>query len=592
MGSRFQYLALGNQKDIRLVFVNQISSSGRMHCTMIPVDRFNLPSAEPGFTAISYRWGDERVKGELEMRNVYAEGEVHIAEDYCVKELPQSTLDMLLELHETGRIRGKWFWIDYLSLDQSNVSEKSAQVKRMGTVFELAVEVLVYTGPAVPSTQLAMTFWEALERTFEAFPRRGQDGELILYSHEELLGHTFTTWASPEWKALQEHLTRPYFRRLWVIQEVVLAQNAIYLWGSYALSALEIALFVDWDLRSNLSMLLYQHDSSCWFSVKMITEVVFLRMYRTVENRDWIGVLSLVVWSCDGAYTTDPRDRIYGVLGLLYGDDICIVPNYSPENTVYDLYTDATKRSLATATSFDIMYGAGIGWEQNYVGLPSWVPDFTTTFSHRPGQHLRAGIGGSDESVKPLTPHPVSGAVVQVEDDPYTEWYLSTAIEMVKTVHPAPWSDAFFNSFWRTLTFNSIASAETELGQDSPVEYGITFANLDVVRASGIRAETVVNAASNVQRERFLTTAMDSGSKHTVCITGSGMVVLAPRLTETADVVAVCLGARAPFVLRATNFEKDGKKVYRFVGTGYAHELNDGIHIAASKTALGSIILR
>ncbi|KAK0292106.1 hypothetical protein LTR91_000100 [Friedmanniomyces endolithicus] len=607
---------------------------------MIHMDRYNLLPG-PGFLALSYRWGDENIIGTMQLRNIFVDDTTDIAEDYETKELPQSTLDMLVELHKTERLTGRWFWIDVLCLNQADILEKSAQVRLMGSIFELASEALVYVGPEIESTALAMEFWERLRVIFAELPQVDADGQILYLSHEESLRYTGATWASPEWEAIQKHLTRPWFRRLWVMQEAVLPHSVIYIWGRFALTAHDMRLFPYWDMRSSLSMMLYQHDSSCWFSAKRIAEIAFLRSNRTQANKHWIGVLHNLVWWCDGAHATDPRDRIYGLLGLLGGEDLGIVPDYSPENTVESVYTDATRRSLTRHGSFNIMYGAGAGWKKdNLMGnnggetwfkqpdtqseadpsmttfetaLPSWVPDFNRTFAHLPGDHLSAGIG--HVAVEPAafegdfliipgyvvdtitlmmdfkSPRPLSGEVAEVEEDPYTTWYLRTALELMKVRHPSPWSASFYASFWRTLTFYTSNVAD-DVAQFPPAEYGDTLASLDVVKESGILTDSSTRVSTSVQRQRFLTTAMAFGSWHAVCVTSSGSVGLVPRYTKVGDVVAVCPGARAPFVLRPTESETGGKKVFQFVGTGYVHELNDGIHVAASKGSLESIVLR
>ncbi|KAK0912450.1 hypothetical protein LTR02_002834 [Friedmanniomyces endolithicus] len=636
----FQYKPLGSEKTIRLLKITRISHSDFLHCTMIHMDRYNLLSGS-GFIALSYRWGDESIIGTMQLRNVFMHGTTEIAEDYETKELPQSTLDMLVELYKTERITDRWFWIDVLCLNQADILEKSAQVRLMGSIFELASEALVYVGPEIESTALAMDFWEKLRVTFAELPRVDADGKMLYQSHEELLRYTDTTWASPEWEAMQKHLTRPWFRRLWVMQEAVLPRSVIYVWGRFALTAHDMRLFPYWDMRSSLSMMLYQHDSSCWYSAKMISEIAFLRSNRTQANKQWVGVLHNLVWWCDGAHATDPRDRIYGLLGLLDGEDLGIVPDYSLGNTVENVYTDATKRSMTRHPGFNVMYGAGIGWKKNNLmgnnagetwfkqpdpqseadpsmttfetSLPSWVPDFNRTFAHLPGDHLSAGMGhvpvepvafDGDFLILPAyvvdtvtlmmdftSPRPLSGAKVEVQDDPYTTWYLRNALELVKTRHPPPWSAPFYASFWRTLTFNT-SDVASDVAQFPPAEYGDTLASLDVVKESGILANSSTRVSTSVQRQRFLTTATAFGSWHAVCVTSSGWVGLVPRYTTIGDVIAVCPGARAPVVLRSTGNERDGKKLFQFVGTGYVHELNNGIHVAASKGKLESIVLR
>ncbi|KAI4616036.1 hypothetical protein J4E83_006706 [Alternaria metachromatica] len=48
------------------------------------------------------------------------------------------------------------FWIDAICIDQSNLSEKSIQVQRMGNIFASAALVLAWLGPAADESELAL----------------------------------------------------------------------------------------------------------------------------------------------------------------------------------------------------------------------------------------------------------------------------------------------------------------------------------------------------------------------------------------------------------------------------------------------------
>lgn len=76
--------------------------------------------------------------------------------------------------------------------------------------------------------------------------------------------------------------------------------------------------------------------------------------------------------------TSDPRDQVYGLLGLI---DLGIVPDYSENTTVADDFLEACRKCLK-ATSPNILFFAGSkhGGNGPYsireLDLPSWVPDW------------------------------------------------------------------------------------------------------------------------------------------------------------------------------------------------------------------------
>lgn len=183
-----------------------------------------------------------------------------------------------------------------------------------------------------------------------------------------------------------------------------------------------------------------------------------------------------------------------------------------------------------------------------------------------------------------------------VTEDAYTTWYLSSAIQLGTSGRPKPWTLEYFEAFWRTLTFNSIVNEEhAEGGRPSPPKYGDTLARLQVVAETGILPLSCKDPELQVQqqeKERLLTTIIGSSYGRALGMTQRKQPILSPRGSLSDDVVAVAIGARVPFVLRATGESEAGIKVFRLVGTAYVHELDAGIHVAAARSPLEIVILR
>ncbi|KAM5368730.1 hypothetical protein ACJZ2D_009396 [Fusarium nematophilum] len=85
-----------------------------------------------------------------------------------------------------------------------------------------------------------------------------------------------------------------------------------------------------------------------------------------------------------GLQASNPKDHIYGLLNLSQLD---IIPDYSKEKSVGDVYRDyvaALLKAVSTGsprewTPVDPLFflsWAGIGLFENEVGLPSWAPNF------------------------------------------------------------------------------------------------------------------------------------------------------------------------------------------------------------------------
>jgi hypothetical protein len=70
---------------------------------------------------------------------------------------------------------------------------------------------------------------------------------------------------------------------------------------------------------------------------------------------------------------TDPRDKLYALLGVDDVRDIPVHPNY--QHSVLQVYTDFTVDYIKTRADLEILAEAGIGIPKRDLQLPSWVPD-------------------------------------------------------------------------------------------------------------------------------------------------------------------------------------------------------------------------
>ncbi|KAK7912282.1 hypothetical protein PG985_014763 [Apiospora marii] len=622
----FKYQGLASDESVRLLRVDRLDGSdGSVLCTLLHVDRHDPPTGV-SWIALSYRWGDEKDLVTLGLREVLgvASGVPSDAPNdaYARTQAPRSALDMILSLYHSGHIADKWIWIDYICLNQQDLVEKSVQVGLMGSVYSLSAQTIVYTGPASPSTPTAMDFLKMLKSIFEKLDQtdgRGpSNGSAI--TCQDLLEVTGTSSGSLEWAALRDLLMRPWFGRLWVMQEAVLPRDVLFIWGQYSLSWAELETLADWDTRSNLFALLGNAKGG-WAAISTLKKINLLRRNRDGATRGHKCGLSFALYACDATTSFDPRDRIYGMLGLLYGRGaaIDIKPDYSPENTAAAVFTDATLKWTMQNDSFDLVYGAGIGLPRDVEGLPSWVPDYTKSLPQYPAAHLRAGKGdfrslaleplkfqGSDfevqaflidtiDSVLPYKTLGRSSEYTNIEEDDQVAWYLEQAILHVSQVYPVPWPENLAARFVRTLTCNSVVLSGVDGGAPSPAGYDRAFAQLAIVRKLGVFDHPPPvrpgQTPTAQERQSFLTTVAGYMSDNTICTVPRGRVALVPRRAEPGDVVAVCPGARLPFILRPSCRGTASSQRFQMVGTGYVHDFNDGIHIAKSFGKLDSVIL-
>lgn len=227
--------------------------------------------------------------------------------------------------------RPRKLWIDSISINQEDIPERSRHVLRMNKIYKQASQVLVWLGESVASTETAITWFQE----WSTYRWMGvQHDNLPFYMLEDRQ----RARRSPEdVAAVAEFLSRPWWSRVWTFQEVVLATKAELICGTYVLSWDAFATAIDTYQGSSLHNIAYG----------IAAESVLTRWaYSMTEygggnaNR----ILSTVVRRTMYFQATDPRDKIYGILGLEFPeagwDKINIVPDYdAPLEDVYGAIT-------------------------------------------------------------------------------------------------------------------------------------------------------------------------------------------------------------------------------------------------------------
>ena len=121
------------------------------------------------------------------------------------------------------------------------------------------------------------------------------------------------------------------------------------------------------------------------------------------------SLLNLLILSRSNA-ATDPRDKVYGLLGLAE-DDVAkqITPDYSKERSAAKLYIEVAQAYIRKGEGVKLLQHAGIdsvesaafrqkaGIADPVAGLPSWVPDW----SHKPRHMFEHNLYNSSRSSEP-----------------------------------------------------------------------------------------------------------------------------------------------------------------------------------------------
>ncbi|KAH6620861.1 hypothetical protein B0J18DRAFT_209691 [Chaetomium sp. MPI-SDFR-AT-0129] len=134
---------------------------------------------------------------------------------------------------------------------------------------------------------------------------------------------------SPLWKSVASLFSRPWFWRIWVIQEVVLAQSAVVKWGHAEM---------DWRWIGLASAILRTNYSSICEVMKMggVYNAYFMFRLSTMSDLPPLTLSFIQLLRLTRQFeVTDVRDRIYGLLGIRTTDNdpeaglLFLRPDYS-----------------------------------------------------------------------------------------------------------------------------------------------------------------------------------------------------------------------------------------------------------------------
>ncbi|PMD41093.1 hypothetical protein L207DRAFT_632593 [Hyaloscypha variabilis F] len=211
-------------------------------------------------------------------------------------------------------------WIDALCIHQQNVHERNHQVSQMGRIYNRARRVIVWLGPSDSGSKI---FFGLLSRGGTTYVSLLRDIKITL---ERNLGVPI-----PE---IHSVFSRPYWKRLWIIQEVLLARELIIQCGNDHCSSSLLSWFVghkSHHLR-NISTELDDHLPNQDFRgiVKTITAlestipVRFIRQrlgpFGKFENDDVKSLVGFTLFQLfsdyEDAECVDQRDKIFGLYSL------------------------------------------------------------------------------------------------------------------------------------------------------------------------------------------------------------------------------------------------------------------------------------
>jgi Heterokaryon incompatibility protein (HET) len=342
--------------EIRLLQILPGKGSDILRCRLIRVP-LRYP---PDFNTLSYTWG---TSPETHEAKVNLTEKIQLDNKaYLVAPNLLSALQFYRE-HYTEPL-----WVDYLCINQSNVAERGRQVLLMRRIYGSSHKVLVWLGDEADDSALAIDF---LERIAEEAGIAASAAFIV----QTILGGDYQS----QWTALDQFWKRPYWMRIWVMQEQAVSKRIDVACGPRKLAWKVLYRFTDavTTAISSGQMDACMHAAkrdAIKLNTKILHHLLTLRRLRQeTAQGERLPVLS-VLDSTRRALATDDRDKIYGIHSFVK-DASVLVP--SPD---YGCSTQQVYKSLVLAyinhyKDLDILVQASV--HRKLAGLPSWTPDWS-----------------------------------------------------------------------------------------------------------------------------------------------------------------------------------------------------------------------
>lgn len=316
------------------------------------------------YEALSYTWGTEASQEAVnvipEAMKGTVDGESLAAETLSVR---KNLASALRRLRYTDRPRT--IWVDAICIDQGNTTERNRQVQRATVVYEEARRVIVWLGPTSDDSDLAMRILGDLGKQVVVL----KDGDILPapgIDEADWQSARFTLPYSPStWAAIASLLRRPWFSRVWILQEVLLSAEAQFVCGDQEISRE--------TLGGALYLMKFKTELGQLLSRGLINSVALVVMPAVIST--WS--IATAVRMTHEAHCTLDKDSIYGALGLF-------PPSFRTRITVdYSLttevvYTNFVKSHIEHVRRLEMFRVCDLQ-HQRLPRLPSWVPDFFDT---------------------------------------------------------------------------------------------------------------------------------------------------------------------------------------------------------------------
>jgi hypothetical protein len=192
-----------------------------------------------------------------------------------------------------------------------------------------------------------------------------------------------------DWEALDNLFARPWWSRTWVVQEIWQSREAILQCGDSKLKWTTVRKAMQyqeaWDDMGCLVRSTKRWE--LWATLKRRYGLAI----HISQKRLFASKLSDLLWNIWDRDATDPRDKVFAILGLVGKDYSDTLPDIDYSKSMEQVYRETASFIMMREKTLDLLLAAsGL---QSQGTLPSWVPDWRRAANeYRPALFINASL--------------------------------------------------------------------------------------------------------------------------------------------------------------------------------------------------------
>jgi hypothetical protein len=277
-------------------------------------------------------------------------------------------------------------WIDQMCINQQDLAERAHQVQLMRRIYHGAERTLIWLGSDDHGDAALVS--DLVKKVKIAM----YDGDLptvrsVSWAEDKSVAETRSKLGipdleSPFWSRLSRFTNNPWFRRVWVLQEVAMSAHPPgMICGD---------VYIDWDdFAEAMSWLALRGYNRAVFFIARAPAISIISSLREnwegAKNAPRLWTLEAILLLVMTAHATDIHDRVYALLGLTADfmrayqtSDSILKPDY--ERDPYEVFAEIARYCIRSSGRLTVLCKGGSDYvtshtpDTHHTAVPSWVP--------------------------------------------------------------------------------------------------------------------------------------------------------------------------------------------------------------------------